>query len=457
MGMAMSIKSPVIVMALYDIGRDVWNNFTVSYDTYLYWMRNTLSIDANIVIYTENKFVNKIKEYRKEFDPKLEKTIIIEQPMETLDCYQKYYKDLSKLMSSEIFKQKAHHDVPEMTKPLYNIIMFNKIYFLKHAKDSGYFDGDFFIWADAGGLREDVSEYRNLVWPSLEKLNSPQVSEKITFFTHSKNIQIDNKESHALSQMRYIQGTCFFIPKHMIDEFATDCDNTIIECMNNNYIGSDEKIFDITYLKNSNKYNLIQCTWRTYYKLFKDKTINKKVFIDLGSHNCQSIEHFINNELHLDNEWEIHAFEPNPLVDTQKYAEKLLTNIKVHKKAAWIRDADTIMFNQYGKDGTSQGSLVADSGGGKNYSDFYHSTYVPSVDILKFINSFNKNLDIYLKIDIEFSEYIIIDYMLKSGWPKNIKKVWIAWHDSDNEINKFKMKYFISKIQQNNTEVADWL
>jgi hypothetical protein len=31
--MGMAISKPVIVMALYDIGRDNWNSFTLSYDT----------------------------------------------------------------------------------------------------------------------------------------------------------------------------------------------------------------------------------------------------------------------------------------------------------------------------------------------------------------------------------------------------------------------------------------
>ena len=57
---------------------------------------------------------------------------------------------------------KKHHNVPEMTQPLYNIIMFNKLSFLKDSKDNGYFDGDLFIWKDAGGLREDISNYQGI-------------------------------------------------------------------------------------------------------------------------------------------------------------------------------------------------------------------------------------------------------------------------------------------------------
>lgn len=452
----MKIQNPAIIMALYDIGRDNWDNFTMSYHTYLHWMKNTLSIDANIIVYSEKKFIDTIKQYRKEFDPEFKKTIIVECPLEELDCYKKYYTKLSNLMWSEEFKRKIHHNVPEMTKPLYNIIMFNKMYFIQHAKNNNYFNADMYIWADAGGLRDNINLYKNKIWPSLNKLNELD-SSKITFFTHSKNIKIDDNEFHAMSQIRYIQGTCFFVPKNLVESFISSCETTIEECIDNNYIGSDEKIFDITYMKDPNAYNLIPCTWRTYFRLFIDKNITK-VFIDLGSYKGNAINYFINNELHINNDWEIHAFEPNPLVDMEKSINKINhNNIKIHKKAAWIRDANRIEFNQYGVDGTSQGSLLPDSGGGKGYGDFYNNIFIEAIDIIKFIKSFDESIELYLKIDIEFSEYIIVDHLLQDGWPSNIKTIWIAWHDQNNKINKDKIQYFTKKIQEAGTVVKSWI
>ena len=265
----MAIKKPVIIMALYDIGRDNWDNFNLSYNTYLAWMRNTLSLDAFFVVYTEPKFYDKIVEYRREFDPELNKTVIVVTPLEELDCYKLYKERLEKLMFSEEFKEKDHHKVPEMIKPLYNVIMFNKLNFLKHAKDSKYFDADFLIWADAGGLREDISNYKGEVWPSLTKLNNLDEN-KITYFCHSDDFNIDDKQFHSMSQVRHIQGTAFFVPAHMIDDLVTEFNETIEESLAANYIGSDEKIFDITYCRHKERYHLIKCTWRTYFDLFKE-------------------------------------------------------------------------------------------------------------------------------------------------------------------------------------------
>ena len=146
--------------------------------------------------------------------------------------------------------------------------MFNKLNFLKHAKDEKYFDSDFLIWADAGGLRDDISNYKGIVWPNLSKVNELD-NDKVTFFSHSQDFNIDNKEFHAMSQIRHIQGTAFFAPSHLIDDLLIEFNNTINECIDSRYIGSDEKIFDLTYVKNKEKYHFVKCTWREYYQIFK--------------------------------------------------------------------------------------------------------------------------------------------------------------------------------------------
>jgi hypothetical protein len=267
----MDINNPVIVMALYDIGRENWNNFRMSYHTYGWWMRNTLSLDSNIVVYTESKFIEELTKYRKEFDPNLEKTIFIDLPLQELPIYQKYYKTLTNLMNSQIFKSKvSFHDVPEMSQPLYNIIMFNKVFFLKDTIEKKYFNNDMVVWADAGGLREDVKNYQGFKWPNIEKIKSLD-NTKITFFSHNSdfNIKNEDREFYSLSQIRNIQGTSFLLPSNLIDKLSDMVLQTIDESIKNNYIGSDEKIFDITYTKDKNFFNLIKCGWREYFNILK--------------------------------------------------------------------------------------------------------------------------------------------------------------------------------------------
>lgn len=451
--MGLAIKNPVIVMALYDIGRDNWNSFTLSYNTYLFWMKNSLSMNAKFVIYTEDKFAEKIENLRKEFDPNLESTKIIVNPLEDLTCYKKYHNKLSEIMNSDEFKDEASwNNVPEMNEPLYNVIMFNKIDFIKHAKENNFFNGDLYVWADAGGLRDSINNYKNENWPSLNKINQLDNS-KITFFSHNKIFNVKDNKKHCISQIRNIQGTAFFIPKVCVDEFHSEFHQTIEECISQKFIGSDEKILDITCCKNKSKYNLIKCNWRTYFNIFKDdgldlfKSANKsnKVLIDLGSHELHGLNYLL-DKTNADESWSIFLFEPNPLLNKEIELEE---NLKLFKKAAWIRNGRTIL-NQYEKDGKGQGSLLEETNEGRGYMDFFGECIVDCVDLHDFISKLNDK-EIWLNVDIEYSEMTVIKHMIKKGWPKNIKNIRIKWHNLEK--NKEEIAKLENIIKSKNTKI----
>jgi len=263
------ITKPVIVTSLFDIGRDTWDSYGISYHTYLWWMKNTLSINAKFIIYTDHMFYEKIITIRKEFDPDLKNTKVIKNHLHKLPSYIKYKRPLEELMFSQDFKSKINYEVPEMTKPLYNMFIFNKLDFIKNAKDNKYFDGDLYIWVDAGGLREDINLYKNTEWPNLKTLQEVIHSDKITFFSHRPDFNINDNEYHSLSQIRYIQGGSIVCPPKCVDSIHEKFNNTVSECIAEGYIGSEEKMLDITYLKNPELYNLISCDWREYHELLK--------------------------------------------------------------------------------------------------------------------------------------------------------------------------------------------
>lgn len=259
----MDLNKPVIVTALYNIGRDKWNNFTQSYGGYCDWMERLLVISCNKVIYTDQSLYDLILSKVKKYDSELEHTKIVVKPLEQLECYQLFYDRLSALMYSEVFKRKIAFDVPEMTKPLYNIIMFNKVSFLEDCATARYFDNDLLLWVDAACFRGDKVDSYIGTWPN--KLNF----DKITFFSHSSNISIYNPNDHLMSQTRFIQGGCFIVPSMYIRQLTNKVYAKISECIDAGYIGSDEKIFDLCYIDNPSNYKLITCDWRQYYELLK--------------------------------------------------------------------------------------------------------------------------------------------------------------------------------------------
>lgn len=267
----MDIKKTAIVTAIFDIGRDKWDNFTMSYHTYLWWMRNLLYLDTDLIIYTEEKFKDDILNYRKEVDPNLEKTILIIQPLESIEGYKTFYEPLNNLMNSDDFKRDVQFDVPEMNKPLYNVVMFAKLFYILDSARKNLFDADLYVWADAGVIRNDQPE-KNLKWPDIQKINELD-NNKVTFFCHHPYVRVANDQYkfHALSQMRYIQGGAVFVPKKCIEEICELFKNTALDCISKGFVGSDEKIFDFSYLTNPDNYNLIQCGWREYIDLFTTK------------------------------------------------------------------------------------------------------------------------------------------------------------------------------------------
>ena len=98
-----------------------------------------------------------------------------------------------------------------------------------------------YLFGQMGGLREDISNYQGISWPDLDKVRGLD-TKKVTFFSHSPEFHIDNNEFHSLSQIRHIQGTCFFVPKDCLDKFVTTFKETVNECLESGYIGSDEKV-----------------------------------------------------------------------------------------------------------------------------------------------------------------------------------------------------------------------
>jgi len=252
--MELDIK-PVIITALFDIGRDKWTHHTQSYGGYLDWMERTLAIQSPMVIFTEKKFEDKIREMRSKYS---DETKIVISTKEECTAAKLHYEALNDLMKSEEFKNKIQFQVPEMLEPWYNIMMFNKIWWLKEGSE--LINGTHYIWTDAACYREDI-----------QSVNKPfpthKIGDKPIFFSHHENISIHDIEHHSLSQMRFIQGGSFIVPKERIQEIGIKIYNIINRSLHLKYIGSDEKIFDILYIENPNDFQIIKCNWREYLKV----------------------------------------------------------------------------------------------------------------------------------------------------------------------------------------------
>ena len=263
----MKIEKPTIVTALFNIGRDTWDAYDLSYGMYLSWMKSLLMYDMPMVIYTDEILYEEIKRNRMVCDPNLEKTIFEIKTLDELTAHQIYHQKVNDLMTSDEFKLKIQFNVPEMTRPLYNIVIFNKIFYIKESIEKKHFDSDFYIWADAGVLR-DGNDTPISNWPNLEKINNGY-SDKITFFNHQDVVSVSDYHFHLMSQYRYIHGGCFFVPNNgTIDEFINDFLNYIDLFLEQGFVGSEEKYYDFCYSLKPHNYNIVKSDWRQYFNIF---------------------------------------------------------------------------------------------------------------------------------------------------------------------------------------------
>lgn len=262
-----------IVSALFYIGRDRWktNGFGINNDRYKNWLHNSLSLDTEMIMFCDDHYYDYIVETKKQYYPDMGKLTVIKTKMDDLEIYQKYYNEISCLMKSPSFLDNLvrRHKAAELWYPLYNIVMYNKPSFIKKAYELNPYNATHMFWADAGAFRNELPEYKHVSWPDTQ---SNVFNDKITFFSHvGDSFSIDNQREYFMSQFRAIQGGYFSVPINMIDFLHTEMDNIIKEIIAQDYIGSDEKIFDLMSKRFPQNLELVKATWFEFYKICSKK------------------------------------------------------------------------------------------------------------------------------------------------------------------------------------------
>jgi FkbM family methyltransferase len=447
-------KSVTIVSALYYIGRDRWkySAFPPGVDRYKSWVVNLLSLDAKIYFFVDDYYYDYIVETRKQYDPEFKNTIIKKIPLTDLYFYKKYYVPEACLMFSPEFRDRVFfQDSADMNYPMYHIINFSKIEFVKIASEENPFNSTHFFWYDAGGMRDGLQKYSKVSWPVISE---DFFNDKVIHFSHREQFTIyPNKDEYFRSQNRNIQGTAWIVPIEKVNTFFEMIDNQVDTIIKEQIVGSDEKVYDFLYDENKDFYQLKQCGWFEYYNLCKKQ--EKNIFLDFGRHEQQGLDHFIRS-LSIDKTWDIYTYEPNPLVTTEnrlKHHGDL--NIFWKNEAVWIENT-TVTFGLYGNEGTSQGSLIEETGGSKFYRDSHSSIDVPAVDICDILAQFTEDQNIYIKMDIEWSEYPILEKLMRVGFPKNIKHLWVEFHGQDQQEFIDKKNTILNHIRNLNINIEEW-
>ena len=190
------------------------------------------------------------------------------------------------------------------------------------------------------------------------------------------------------------------------------------------------------------------------------------VFIDCGA----NVGRVLARQIRKHPEREYFAIEANPeLIPQINAVRDRFPRSRVHVMhcAAWNRDG-TIPFYLSGLN--SQGQRVHDGSTavlGKSPRhplageiDYAHPIEVPSLDFSAWIRStFSPRDTIYLKMDIEGAEYVVLDKMLQDRTLDFVTEAMIEFHYSDDgrisTIDKERHQRIVEAVRRR-TRLAEW-
>lgn len=143
-----------VVTGFFDIGRGEWDRYNRKLEEYFIYFENTLKLKVNMVIFIESKHYEFVKDIR---DTILNvRTIICKMEIEELYMYQ-HLDRITDIQNSPNFAlNHPNPTAPEICKPLYNVVVCNKMDFLQKATEIDK-ESQYFIWLDAGYTHGNIN------------------------------------------------------------------------------------------------------------------------------------------------------------------------------------------------------------------------------------------------------------------------------------------------------------
>lgn len=154
----------------------------------------------------------------------------------------------------------------------------------------------------------------------------------------------------------------------------------------------------------------------------------RKIFIDGGARIGESIDELLNKREDLKG-CDVYFFECNTdhIITLNKIKETNKDyNFIIRTEAIWDKDGEQnfyISIDQWGDLGCTLDSTKREK------LDLEHPRLVKTIRLADFIDSFNDDDYIVLKLDIEGGEYRVISDLINSGKITKIKELYVEWHD----------------------------
>ena len=299
-------KLPTIITSLYDIRSletDDKSGNIKKLDRYLELGRFILSLEFPLIIYTEQKLVDRILEIRPKKYHHLTKIIII--PLEELTTY-KYLNKIKELQKIYIIKNRSI----EKDTPLYTLLVNNKFWFIEDAISKNHFDSTKFIWMDFG--INHVAEYPESIRRWFRK-----IPDKIRCLETNLNLETSNYKEYFTEIRHNVAGGIISGNSDNMNKYIKLCQDQFMNCLDNDWYQLDEAMMGIVTKEYPDLCNTYYGSFNNhisgydhYVKLEKnwsENTFNYMIGYSLNKINhkkCYMILNYIKDHyLYGDNKW----------------------------------------------------------------------------------------------------------------------------------------------------------
>ena len=252
----------MFVTALYDIGRGQWQFFQRSFDEYLSYFSNILSLNVNFIVYSDETVQKFVLDRRKKFQNKTQTHTL---PFSELE-YNQYQQQIKLVLASPEFRESNEMlDHPEAFSVEYLILMNNKISFLANAVRENPFNSTHFFWIDAGyGHGEDLTRWNNFRPRKL--LNK---TGKITYIElNDPRLYIDINNPHKVSMGPALSGGFFGGDAAAILKYERLYRKTFRKLLTEFVVDDDQNVALQCYMECPTWFDNVQGSWFDAFELF---------------------------------------------------------------------------------------------------------------------------------------------------------------------------------------------
>lgn len=180
-----------------------------------------------------------------------------------------------------------------------------------------------------------------------------------------------------------------------------------------------------------------------------------KILIDCGANNGQGFGK-LTNMLNIDDTWKVVMYEPNVHCYNVLIGRNYGSYVTINQKAVF--DENTQLHfklsktNNTSKCGTLHSEYYGAKSGAYKHEGGWReeSTVVDCVDIVDVIEPLVGN-EIYLKLDIEGSEYNVLERLIETKLIHNIKNLYVEFHDQYMEDS------FLTNILERQNKIIDYI